>query len=131
MDLAELQAELAAGHPVTGPYSPHPTEAAAQLNAINRTRPRTAVTGSEVLNAIDKSEFLAQTEAERARVWNILHLGTLDPWGLEAELLVDIFGAGSATITALAALRTLAISRGTELGFGGVTPGHVERARAA
>ncbi len=130
MDLAALKAELTTGHPVTGAYSGDATAAAAELNLENREQPRFEVTGSEVLNAIDQTEFLAKTAEQQGRVWDILHLGILDPWGMEADLLVDIFGVGSATIIALAAVRVEAISRAQELGFEVVAPGHVQRARA-
>lgn len=130
MDLAALKAELTTGHPDTGAYSGDATAAAAELNAENRQRLRESVTGSAVLNAIDKAEFLSKTAEQRQRVWNLLHLGTLDPFGIEADLLIDIFGAGSATITALALIRVEPISRAEERGFGEVTAGHVQRARA-
>jgi hypothetical protein len=130
MDLAALKAELDGGHPDTGAYSADVTTAAEELNALNRERGKAFLSGSEVLNAIDKVEFLAKTDAQQQRVWNLLHLGTLDPFGLEADLLLDIFGGGSATITALAALRVVAISRAEELGFPPVRAGDVQRARA-
>lgn len=130
MDLTALRSELTTGHPDTGAYSGDDTTAAGELNALNRTKPRISVTGSEVLNAIDQTEFLAKTEAERQRVWNILHLGTLNPFGMEAILLVGIFGGGSATITALAEIRLEDISRAEELGLEKVNGGHVQRARA-
>lgn len=130
MDLAALKSELLAGHPDTGPYSGNSSAAAAELNVENRTRNRERVTGSEVLNAVDQAEFLAATDAQRTRVWNLVHLGTLNPWGIEADLLLDIFGAGSATITALAAIRVEPTSRASELGFETVEAGHVQRARA-
>lgn len=130
MDLGALKAELTTGHPDTGAYSGDATAAAAELNAENRTGNRESVSGSEVLNAIDEPEFLALTDAQRQRVWNLLHLGTLDPWGMEAKLLLGIFGAGSATIAALTVVRVEPISRAQELGLGEVTAGHVQRARA-
>lgn len=130
MNLAALKAELTTGHPETGAYSGNATAAAGELNALNRTTPRVAVTGSDVLNAIDKAEFLAKTAEDRQLVWNVLHLGEINPWGVEADLLVGIFGAGSATITALVEIRLEDISRAEELGFGEVAPGHVQRARA-
>ena len=130
MDLAALKQELLSGHPDAGAYSGAATDAAAELNVKNRDRPRESVSGSDVLNAIDVSEFMALTVQQRERVWDILHLGTLNPWGTEADLLIDIFGGGSDTIAALALMRVEAISRAEELGFGLVHAGHVQRARA-
>ena len=130
MDLTALKAELSVEHPVTGPYSPDPAEAAAQLNAPNRSRDRETMTGSQILNAIEEAEFLALTAEKQERVWNLLHLGTLDPFGREADLMVDVFGAGSNTIAALAILRVESISRAEELGLEQVRSGDVQRARA-
>jgi hypothetical protein len=61
-------------------------------------------------------------------VWNILHLGNINPFGIEADLMQDIFGA-STTITALQAARKENISRAEELGLGVVGAGQVEEAR--
>ncbi|HUT92498.1 MAG TPA: hypothetical protein VMY37_23595 [Thermoguttaceae bacterium] len=129
MNIAALKAELLAGHPGTGAYDDDAAVAAGQLNAVNRTRNRASMTGSEIINAVVPSEWNALTDAERQTVWNILHLGDVNPFGVEATLLTSTFGAGSATITALAAARKDDVSRADELGLGTVYPGHVENAR--
>jgi len=129
MDYVALKAELVAGHPVTGAYSADNAAAAGQLNVVNRTRPKATMTGSEILQAINKTEFTALTAANKQLVWDLLHLGTLNPFGVEAALFVDAFGGGSATIAALAAARVDAVSRAEELGLGLVYPGDVENAR--
>ena len=90
------------------------------LNAVNRSRDRTSMTASEVLNAVDKTEWVALIDAERQQIWDILHMGEVNPFGIEADLFQDIFG-GSTTITALQAIRVEAISRAQELGVGVVT----------
>lgn len=131
MDLTALKAELLAGHPGTGPYDADDATAAGEMNAVNRTLPKASLTGSEVLNAVDTAEFAAlATDADRQIVWNIVHLGTVNPFGIEATLFTGLFGAGSATITALAAARQRPVSRAVELGLGTVKHGHVETARA-
>ena len=130
MDIAALKAELIAGHPDAGPYDADAAVAAGQLNAVNRTRPRASMTGSEVINAVDPAEFAALEAGPKQMVWDIVHLGTVNPWGIEATLMISIFGAGSATIVALAAARQQAISRAVEIGLGHVRVGDVERARA-
>ena len=129
MDYVALKAELVAGHPVTGAYSADNAAAAGQLNVVNRTRPKATMTGSEILQAINKTEFTALTVVNKQLVWDLLHLGTLNPFGVEAALFVDAFGGGSATIAALAAARVDAVSRAEELGLGLVYPGDVENAR--
>ncbi len=130
-DLAALKAELDAGHPDTGAYDPDHGIAAGELNAVNRTLNRPTMTGSEVFNSVVKSEFNALSDTDQRRVWDILHLNQLNPFGLEADLFLDLFSAGSATIIALQALRKDAVSRAVELGLGFVNFGDVETARAS
>lgn len=128
MDYIALKAELDAGHPDTGAYDADDSLAADQLNALNRTRNRTSMSGSEVLNAIDKTEYLDLSDAMKQLVWNVLHIGQLNPFGVEAALMLEAFGS-STTITTLNALRVEAVSRAVELGLGVIAPGDVENAR--
>jgi len=128
-DLDVLKAELIAGHPITGPYNADDNIAADELNAVNRTQNRVIMTGSEVFNAVVKAEFNALSAADQQLVWNILHLGELNPFGLESDIFIDIFGVGSATIAALQTLRKENVSRAVELGFGHVGPVLVIEAR--
>tara|TARA_Y100000034_G_C6847467_1_gene384035 strand:- start:528 stop:893 length:366 start_codon:yes stop_codon:yes gene_type:complete len=120
MDPVALAAELTGGHPDTGAYDADASVAAGQLNAVNRTLPKATMTASEVFNAIDKTEFNALVAADQQLVWDILHLGELNPYGLEATLFTDTFGAGTDTIIALNAARTTAVSRAVEIGLGTV-----------
>jgi hypothetical protein len=129
MDIDALKAELLAAHPVTGPYDVDDAVAADQLNAVNRIRNKSSLTGSQVLNAIDKAEYNSKTADQKGLVWDILHLGELNPFGLEADLMADIFTGDSPTITALQALRVEECSRAVEIGLGEVKPGHVWEAR--
>lgn len=129
MDIDALKAELT-GDPLTRGYAGMTdAQAATNLNAVNRTRNKTSLTGSQVLNAVDKTEFNALVAANKQLVWDILHLGDLNPFGIEADLMTDVFGGGSTTIAALAVLRVEAISRAVELGLGVVKVGHVQMAR--
>jgi hypothetical protein len=131
MDLVALKAELTAGQPGSGAYDADDATAAAQLNVVNRTLPRASLTGSEVLNAVDTTEWLALDDARRQQVWDIVHLGTVNPFGVEATLMTAIFPAAeSPTIAALAEARQRPVSRGVERGFGFVGHADVEDARA-
>ncbi len=131
MDLGALKTELDNDLLLRG-YNTLPMDdeaAAVDLNTVYRTRNREILSGSKVLNAIDKTEFLALLAPDQQRVWDILHLGEINPFGVEATLFTDIFGGGSATITALAAVRKEAVSRGVELGLGFVGGSDVTDAR--
>ena len=104
-------------------------EVADSLNTVDRERNKTTLSGTDVFNAINVTEFNALTDAVQARIWNVLHLGTINPFGLEATLFVGAFGAESETITNLSAIRKESISRATEIGVGFVMAGHVQNAR--
>ena len=130
MDYVALKAELTTD-PLTRGYSEmSDVEAATDLNTVYREKNRTSMSGSEVLNAVDTTQWNGLTDAQRQTVWNVIHLGTVNPFGVEATLLIGVFGAGTATITALAAARLDSMSRAAELGLGSVFAGHVHDARA-
>lgn len=123
-----LKAELTVD-PLARGYSGMSDRAATDdLNTIYRTTNKAMMTGTEVFNAIDKAEFNALSATNKRMVWDILHLGELNPFGLEADLFQDIFGV-STTIISLQALRVNNVGRGVELGIGIVKLGHVQMAR--
>ncbi len=130
MNLDTLKAELT-DDPLSRGYSAmSDVEASASLNEINRERNRSSMTGSEILNAVNDNEWIALSEADKQTVWNIAHLGEVNPFGVEATLMLLVFDAAeSPTITALRAARKEAVSRAVELGLGFVAPGHIENAR--
>jgi hypothetical protein len=129
MNYAKLAAELSDDPLAVGYAGMTDKQAADSLNAVNRTRNKTTMTASEVLNAIVISEWNALTDAQCQQIWDVLHIGDINPFGVEATLFIAVFGGGSATIEALAAIRQEAISRADELGFGFIYPGHIENAR--
>jgi len=92
------------------------------------TRPRPTMTASEVFNQIDQAELNAKTDAQRLQIFDILHMGEINPFGLEADIFQDVFGA-STTITNLQTSRNEPISRADELGLTGVSVGSIHRAR--
>ena len=128
-DIAALKIELTAGHPDTGPYDADDAVAADQLNVVNRTQNRVTMTASEVFNAIDTTDYAGLSPEEQQEIWNILHLGEINPFGREATYFTDIFGVQSVTITALKAARKTNVSRAAELGLGRVRAGEVMEAR--
>jgi hypothetical protein len=100
------------------------------LNVVNRERNRTSMTGSEILNAVATADWAGRTDAQKQVIWDICHLGSVNPFGVEATLMIDAFdGSTGATITALQAARKETISRATELGLGNVKTGYVQEAR--
>lgn len=130
MNYGIIRAELD-GDPLARGYSGMSDgEAAASLNTVDRTRNRDRMTATEVLNAINAAEFNALTSTDQRTVWDVLHMGDINPFGIEATLFTQVFGAGSATTTQLAAIRVESVSRAAEIGLTTVQESDVMKARA-
>lgn len=129
-NLVALRTEIDSDPLARGYVGMTDAEVAESLNTANRSRNRSSMTGSEILNEIDATEWASRTDAQRQTVWDICHLGTINPFGIEATLMIGVFGGGSATIAALAAARTETVTRAQELGLGVVREGTVQQARA-
>ena len=130
MDLAKLKAEITNDPQALGYLGKTDEQVCNLLNAETRSRHIELLSPSRILNSLVYSEFTTKTAAQQQLIWNVLHLGDINPWGVEATIFIAVFGAGSATIAALAAMRVEAISRSTELGIGRVEPGEIVEARA-
>jgi len=132
MDYVVLRAELLADPLIIGYAAMNDTQAAASLNTANRPVNVQTLDGAQIYEAIDATEFAALLTTKQ-EVVDIIHLGPnilVAPGSKARARLAAIFGGGSATVTALAALGTKTVSRATELGLGVVNPGHVMKARA-
>ncbi len=129
MDIAALKTELIAGHPDTGAYDSDDALAAAELNAVNRTRNRTSMSGREVAAEILNADYDSLTADKKSQVLALVASEDIDPFGFAANVVKDVFGSGSDTVTALAAARVEDVSRAVEIGLGTIKAGHVEEAR--
>ncbi len=129
MSLADLQNELTVDPLIRGYAEMTNQEIATDLKTKSRSRNRTSMTGSEVLNAIDAGEWAVISDTDKQVVWDVVHVGTINPFGIEQILMVSVFGEGSDTIVALAAARTEAISRVVELGLGKFSTSDIMKAR--
>lgn len=105
-------------------------QVADSLNASTRSRNRSMMTASEVMNQINVSEFNILSSANERKIWDVLHIGDINPFGVEAAIFIGVFGGGSATVGALQAARIESVSRATELGLGKVKVGHIAIARS-
>ncbi len=99
------------------------------LNAVDRPRDRTSMSGREVAAGIDNAEYDALGDVQKSQVLALVASDDLDPFGLAANVIKDIFTAGSATVLALAAARVETVSRAVELGLSRVRAGTVAEAR--
>ena len=132
MNIAALKAELDAGHPDTGAYTTgNPETAAAELNAVNRTKNKSSLTGDEMFDATVIADWAGLTDHQQQLWVAFTSKDSIDPFGVaNVAFVTNLFGAGSDTLTALAALRKDDVSRAVELGLGEVKPGHVTEALA-
>ena len=116
--MADILRDELLNDPLTRGYSAMTDKAAADdLKTEYRTRNRVIMTASEVFNSIDQTEFDALSNANEAKIWNVLHLGDINPFGLEASIFISIFPGGGSTLTALNNDRKESISRAVELGI--------------
>ncbi len=126
-----LRAELDSGHPGTGAYSSDAQVAADQMNAVNRTRNKSLVSGDEAFSATEAAGFLGLTDAKRQLWLAFCGRDQIDPFAsANVDFVKFIFGDPSPTLTALSAIRTEAVSRAQELNFHNVRPGTIDAARA-
>ena len=131
-DYPNLRTELDGSHPVTGAYNVDDLLAVDELNLKNITRIRASMSGQELLEATDSTEYAALTDAAKSQWLSLCAQDTVNPeaGGVVQQIVVDIFGGGATTVTTLAAARQETISRAEELGFGTIVIGDVQNARA-
>ena len=129
MNLNVLKTELQAGHPGTGAYDADSAIAAAQLNAVNHTKNRTFVSPAEMQASVVGADFVALS-AVAQRAWLAILSDDVDPTNANTITQVEAIWPAGATRTNLIALQTEPGSRAEELGFGRVSAGDIERARA-
>jgi len=104
-------------------------EAATALNLVDISIHKTSMSGSELLDAQDAAEFIALTDTKKAQWLALCGIGSVDPYGQVVDVVKNIWGNGSTTVSNLAGARTTLISRASQLGFGKVREGEVARAR--
>ena len=88
------------------------------LNTADRNRDRKSMTGREVKAAVDVAEYNDLSDAKKQQMIELIKQDDLDLFGLDKDILSDIFGEGSTTADSLIAARTEHISRGMEIGWG-------------
>ena len=128
--LDDLKTELDAGHPNTGAYSTNAAIAATEINNKNRTRSKTFLSGSEILNATDDVEFGALVDINKDRWLALCAIDNVNTSsGIAKALEADIFGAGTTTRSNLVAIKNESVSRATELDFTNVREADILDAR--
>ncbi len=98
-------------------------EAAADLNTSYRSRNRTSMSGDEIAQAADPTEFNAlpdgsqnNTSDTKSHWLALCGRETIDPFATaNVQLVISIFGGGSTSVSNLNAARVESITRGEEL----------------
>jgi hypothetical protein len=127
---AVLGAEVSADPLARGYSGMTDQQVADDINTAYRKRNREAMTGSEILQAVVLGELAALTDAEETTFWGLLGIGEINPFGVERDILVNLFGSQSSTVGALASLRQESISRAQELGLPAIVEANVAYARS-
>ena len=112
-------------------------EAAADLNTSYRSRDRTSMSGDEIAQAADPTEFNAlddgsanNTPDTKGHWLALCGRSEIDPFSpANVQLVIAIFGAGSVSVANLNAARVESITRAVELGLRFVKTGHVQDVR--
>jgi len=113
-----LEDEIAGDPTLQGYDGMNDTELLVSLNAKTRSRNRKSMTGREVNKAVNVAEYNALSDAKKQQFIELMKRDDLDLFGLDRDILIDIFGGGSTTVANLATARVETISRGVEIGFG-------------
>jgi hypothetical protein len=131
MDYAILEAELVDDPLGRGYAAMTDADTAASLNAADRARLRTSMSGDEVRHQTDTTEFAALSDAKKSQWLAFCGGTTIDPTNaVDIAFVQYVFGSGSATVANLNAARQETVSRAVELGLGVLAPGDITRARA-
>lgn len=132
MNFTILKTELEGVHPVTGTYSIDNIIATQEMNTRNITIIRDNMTGSEVMDATDPTEYNSLTAAQKDQWLALCAVDNIDPGTgkLGVAIVTDIFPPGSITLNNLQLARQRTISRAEQLGLGLVRVGDVEVARS-
>lgn len=130
MNYTDLKTELTTDPLVRGYSGMTAEQAATDLNSQYRQRNRTSMSGAEIWENTAASGYAALTDAKKAEWLSFCGIAEVDPFGPAEAFVTYIFGAGSATVVALAAARQESVSRAQEILGENVTVGDVEYARS-
>lgn len=129
MDYAALKSEIT-NDPLTRGYSGMTDQQLADdLNTVYRTRNRSAMTGKEVKDRIDTTEWSARTDAQKQIILALCNRDDLNPFGIDAQIFQDAMAGATNTLSALNSYRVENISRAEEIFGAVVTVAAIESAR--
>lgn len=107
--------------------------AAISMNTVDIPDELDAISGSQLFNALEPTEFVALTTQQAQSVRDVFGLGQeidVRAGTNTRKVLLSAFGVGTATRMNLQALTAILVSRAAQLRLGAVSIGDVMRARA-
>ena len=127
-----LKAEVTTDPLTRGYAGMNTAQVVIDLKTAYRSRVPDRVSASGFSAGLNLAEYLALTDAQRSYLALIFADGEAATFVSSAARagLLAIFGAGTATRTAVLASLSLPVTRAAEIGFPDVTEGDVARARA-
>jgi len=129
MDYVALKAEIDTDSLVRGYAGMTNQQVADDMNTVYRTRNRSVMTGKEVKDRIDTTEWSSRTDAQKQIVLALCNRDDLDPFGIDAQIFQDEMAGATNTLAALTAYRVENISRAVELNLGFIYEADVDSAR--
>ncbi|MFQ5622427.1 MAG: hypothetical protein ACE5FS_03425 [Paracoccaceae bacterium] len=131
MNYAKLKAEVTTDPLGRGYSAMTDAEVATSLNVADRQRAREQMSGDEVFQQTDGTEFAGLTDTKRQLWVAFCARDGIDPRAPANRNFVKfIFGAGAKTVSTLEAARMETVSRANELGAGVIKPGDINHARS-
>ena len=123
--MSVLSDEISNDPNVVGYSTMADSEVVSSINAPYTNQNKASMSGSELMDSQNAAEFIALTDAKKAQWLALCAIDSVDPFGQVVEIVKDIWGNSSVTISNLAAARVVSVSRATQLGLGKVTLGQV------
>lgn len=134
-DISKLADELANDPLARGYAGMTDQQAADDLNSLYRERDKQSLTGDELFQQTDPSEYASLTDTKKSHWLAFTGKDVVDPFATNnVEFVKSLFPQGTTTLTNLANARKESISRAQELNLLGrseeIGPAHVAEARA-
>lgn len=95
-----------------------------------KDKPAVSLTGKEIFSAQVNADYNGLADAKKAQWLALTSHEDIDPFGPAVQVVIDIWGGGSATVTALDTLRNNHRTRADELGIGTIKLHHIIEARS-
>jgi hypothetical protein len=108
-------------------------QAADELNTVDKSENRASMSGSEIWENTDSTQFndVGISDTKRAQWLALCGIASIDPFGPAVAVATEIFvGVAGNTLSNLSTARTDTVSRAGQLGLSNVQPEDIRIARA-